>query len=169
MSELVNCSSDKSVSPKIKLTTNTTSTILIISSKLVGRYFSIHIDLFIIYNDNLLIKKSPHPKLYDAAILLDKNLTSISPILSSFGGNYSIIKINKYIPPALQEYSKVYSRIEALLLKNKKEHIIELYNPDCGNSLPKNGWIQQCKNCDIRTSQVLEFKRVETRKTIYVL
>ena len=90
----------------------------------VNENFTLHKndDLFIVYNDNLLIKKSTHPKLYDAAILLDKNLTSISPVLSSFGGNYSIIKINKYIPPAVQEYSKVYSRIEALLLKNKKEH-----------------------------------------------
>ena len=90
----------------------------------VNENFTLHKndDLFIVYNDNLLIKKSTHPKLYDAAILLDKNLTSISPVLSSFGGNYSIIKINKYIPPTVQEYSKVYSRIEALLLKNKKEH-----------------------------------------------
>tara|TARA_Y100001970_G_scaffold251268_1_gene323854 strand:+ start:326 stop:613 length:288 start_codon:yes stop_codon:yes gene_type:complete len=56
----------------------------------------------------------------------------------------------------------------SFLFKNKKEHIIELYNPDCGNSLPKDGWIQQCKNCDMRTCQTFEFKRVETRKTIFI-
>ena len=56
-----------------------------------------------------------------AATALEKNLNPISPVLSSFGGNFSIIKINKFIPPSLQGYSKVYSRIEALLLKNKKE------------------------------------------------
>ena len=49
--------------------------------------------------------------------------------------------------------------------KKKKEKIIELYEV---SKLPKNGWIQQCKNCDTRTSQTLEFKRVETKKTIFI-
>jgi hypothetical protein len=54
----------------------------------------------------------------------------------------------------------------SFLSKNKKEHIIELYNPS--NSLPKKGWIQQCKNCDMRTSRTFEFKRVENKKTIFI-
>jgi len=51
--------------------------------------------------------------------------------------------------------------------EDKEEHIIELYNHS--NSLPVNGWIQQCKNCDIRTSKTIEFKRVDTSKTKYMV
>ena len=89
----------------------------------VNEDFSLHEnnDLHVVYNNNLIIKKSSHPELFDAAVSLEKNINSISPVLSSFGGNFSIIKINKFIPPSVQNYSKVYSRIEALLLKNKKE------------------------------------------------
>ena len=56
----------------------------------------------------------------------------------------------------------------SFLFENKKERIIELYNDEEEDSLPKNGWIQRCKNCDIRTSQTFEFKRVETKKTIII-
>ena len=77
--------------------------------------------LHIVYNKDLIIKKSSHPALYDAALILEKNSNYISPVLPSFGGNFSIIKINKHIPSSIQEYSKVYSRIEALLIKEKKE------------------------------------------------
>ena len=52
--------------------------------------------------------------------------------------------------------------------EKKKEHIIEIYNNSDSKSLPEDGWIQHCKNCDIRTCQTFEFKRVETSKTIYI-
>ena len=53
----------------------------------------------------------------------------------------------------------------SFLSKNKKERTIELFN---SSQLPKHGWIQLCKNCDVRTCQTFEFKRVETKKTIYI-
>lgn len=53
----------------------------------------------------------------------------------------------------------------SFLFPDKKERTIELFN---SSQLPKHGWIQFCKNCDIRTCQTFEFKRVETKETIYI-
>ena len=56
-----------------------------------------------------------------------------SPVLSVTSGGFSIIQLLDKIPPEPQKLSNVYSRIEAVLLKesqniNKKEKIEELFN-----------------------------------------
>tara|TARA_B100000795_G_C22699410_1_gene399005 strand:+ start:431 stop:697 length:267 start_codon:yes stop_codon:yes gene_type:complete len=50
----------------------------------------------------------------------------------------------------------------SLCFSSKKENIIELYNGH--DDLPENGWIQSCKNCNTKTCQTIEFKKVETDK-----
>jgi len=88
-------------------------------------------NLKIVYNNNLSIAKNSHPALYDMALSLEKG--EMSPVLSSFGGNFSIFKINKKIPPSPQKLSSVYSKVESTLLKEKQNKNKRLMIDDLKN------------------------------------
>ena len=88
-------------------------------------------NLKIVYNNNLSIAKHSHPALYDMALNLEKG--EMSPVLSSFGGNFSIFKINNKIPPSPQKFSSVYYKIESTLLKEKQNENKRLMIDDLKN------------------------------------
>jgi hypothetical protein len=48
------------------------------------------------------------------------NKGELSSVLSSFGGNFSIFKINKTMFPVPQKLSLLYSKIESSLRKEKQ-------------------------------------------------
>ena len=77
-------------------------------------------NLQIVFNKDLKIAKHSHPALYNAASIINKN--TISDVLSSFGGNFSIFKIKKELPPSIQKLSSVYSKINSTLIKEQQEY-----------------------------------------------
>jgi len=51
------------------------------------------------------------------------------------------------------------------MISKKEEKIIELYSE---SKLPKNGWIQGCINCEMKTSKVQEYKKIENLISIFI-
>ncbi len=90
---------------------------LISSEKDFSYFYTLNLKNF--ESKKTYITNKTDPGLFDAASMLGIN--EISSVLSSLDGTFSIIQLMEQKPAQIQNFSTVYSRIEALLLKKEQD------------------------------------------------